>query len=124
LTLGGGGAVTAISAAEGPYIPWWLVLLEGLAALILGILLLLKPGMTLVVLVQVVGFFFFVDGVFNLVSIFFDRSTWVWKFILGILGILAGIVVIEHPLWSAVLVPTTLVILLGTYGIVTGAVSV
>jgi len=36
----------------GPDVPWWLVLLEGIALVILGILLFASPGMTTLILVQ------------------------------------------------------------------------
>lgn len=41
----------------------------------------------------------------------------------GILGILAGIVVLQHPLWSTLLVPAILVILLGVQAIISGGAS-
>lgn len=37
---------------------WWLVLLQGIAVLILGILLLAAPEMTITVLIQFLGAFF------------------------------------------------------------------
>ena len=42
---------TTASAAPSP-IPWWLVLIQGIAALIVGFFLLISPGMTTVVLVS------------------------------------------------------------------------
>ena len=48
--------------AESGDIPWWLVLIEGIALLILGLLLLANPGMTTIILVQVIGIFWFIDG--------------------------------------------------------------
>lgn len=100
--------------------PWWLLLLEGIAAIIIGVFLLISPGMTTLVLVQFLGFYWLFCGVLSLVSLFVDRSNWGWKLCAGILGIIAGLIVIRHPLWSAVLVPTTLVWLLGILGIVEG----
>ena len=38
----------------------------------------------------------------------------------SILGVLAGIVVLQHPLWSTVLVPGIYVIILGVQGIILG----
>ncbi|MGB7570211.1 MAG: DUF308 domain-containing protein, partial [Methanothrix sp.] len=38
-----------------------------------------------------------------------DRTDWVWRAVNGILGILAGIVVINYPLFSALFIPATLV---------------
>ena len=103
--------------------PWWLVLLEGIAAAIIGLFLLSAPGATLFVLVQVLGIFWLVGGLFRIVSIFLDTSLWGWKLIAGALGIVAGIVVLQHPVWSSVLVPAIYVIILGIQGLVLGGVN-
>ena len=103
--------------------PWWLVLLEGIAAAIIGLFLLAAPGATLFVLIQIVAIFWLVGGIFRIISIFLDSSLWGWKLIGGALGILAGIVVLQHPLWSTVLVPAIYVIILGIQGLVLGGVS-
>ena len=103
--------------------PWWLVLLEGIVAAILGLFLLTAPGATLFVLVQVLGIFWLVGGLFRIVSIFLDSSLWGWKLVGGVLGILAGIVVMQHPLWSSVLVPAIYVIILGIQALISGGVS-
>jgi uncharacterized membrane protein HdeD (DUF308 family) len=102
---------------------WWLVLLEGIAAAIIGLFLLTAPGATLFVLVQVLGIFWLVGGLFRIVSIFIDTSLWGWKLVGGVLGIVAGIVVLQHPLWSSVLVPAVYVIILGIQGLVLGGVN-
>jgi uncharacterized membrane protein HdeD (DUF308 family) len=108
---------------EGTPIPWWLVLLEGIAAVIIGLFLLTSPGITLLYLVQVIGFFWLIRGVLQIVSIFVDSSLWGWKLIGGIIGILAGILVLQHPLWSTLLLPALLVIILGLQGLVSGGAS-
>ena len=53
--------------------PLWLVLLEGIAALILGFLLLTNTPETVFVVVQFVGVYWLIDGIFRLVSIFLDH---------------------------------------------------
>src|SRR3954471_13924503 len=102
--------------------PWWLVLLEGIFAAIFGFLLLIAPGGTLIFLVQVLGFYLLIGGILRIVSIFIDTSLWGWKLVGGILGILAGILVLQHPLWSTVLVPAIYIIILGIQGIVLGGI--
>src|SRR5215208_994981 len=102
---------------------WWLVLLEGIAAAIIGLFLLTAPGATLFVLVQVLGIFWLVGGIFRIVSIFIDTSLWGWKLVGGVLGIVAGIVVLQHPLWGSVLVPAIYVVILGIQGLVLGGVN-
>ena len=103
--------------------PWWLVLLEGIVAAILGLFLPTAPGATLFVLIQVLGIFWLVGGLFRIVSIFLESSLWGWKLVGGVLGIIAGIVVLQHPLWSSVLVPAIYVLILGIQGLVLGGVN-
>jgi uncharacterized membrane protein HdeD (DUF308 family) len=103
--------------------PWWLVLLEGIFAAIFGLLLLIAPGSTLVFLVQVLGFYLLIYGVFRIVSMFIDSSLWGLKLAVGIVGIIAGIAMLEHPLWSAIAVPTYLVYIIGFVAILQGIVG-
>jgi uncharacterized membrane protein HdeD (DUF308 family) len=103
--------------------PWWLVLLEGIFAAIFGILLLIAPGATLIFLVQVLGFYLLITGILRLVSIFVDRSSWGLKLLGGIFGIIAGIVLLNHPLWSAIAIPTYIVYVVGFLAIFEGFVD-
>ena len=112
----------AVQNGGGRTIPWWLVLLEGIAAVIIGILLLAEPRMTITVLIWILGIYWFVAGIFSIISIFIDSSAWGWKLFIGILGILAGLVIMRHPLWSSLLVPTVAVIVLGIQGLIMGVV--
>ena len=114
-------AITGSSDRE--MVPWWLVLLEGIAILILGILLLIKPGMTTLIFVQFIGIYWLISGIFQIIGIFLDSSMWGWKLFAGILGILAGIVVVQHPLWSPVVLASTLIIILGIQGIIYGGIG-
>ena len=104
--------------------PWWLVLIEGIALVILGILWFASPGMTTLVAVTFLGAYWLVAGVFEIIGIFMDKSMWGWKLFTGILGIIAGIIVMRHPLWSSALVGATLVIILGIQGLIIGGVRI
>ena len=103
--------------------PWWLILMAGVLNLIVGILLLANPAKTAVALAWVLGFYWFVQGILILVAMFLDHSAWGWKMFMGVLGILAGIVVMRHPIASALVVPSILVLLLGIQGLVMGGIS-
>jgi len=104
---------------------WWLFLLQGLAGILLGIMLLAAPGQTLVALVNFLGFYWLITGVLELVRVFVDRSVpWVWSLLAGLIGIAAGVLVLKHPLLAALTVPTVLVILLGVQGLIMGAVEI
>jgi uncharacterized membrane protein HdeD (DUF308 family) len=103
---------------------WWIPLLEGIAAIIIGILLFTNTEQTVFTLVLFLGIWWFIGGIIDLVSLFVDRTQWGWKLFSGILGIIAGLIIIRHPWWASVLVPATLVWLLGILGIIIGAVAI
>ncbi len=109
---------------ETPRIPWWVILLTGIAALILGFLLLTEPGMTTLALVQFLGVYWFVAGIFSIVEIFLNSHNWGWKLVLGVIGILAGITILRHPITSAIFIPSLIVIFVAIEGIIFGFVSV
>jgi uncharacterized membrane protein HdeD (DUF308 family) len=103
--------------------PWWLILLGGILNLIVGILLLINPAKTAIAFAWVLGLYWFVQGIFVLVGMFLDHSAWGWKLFMGVIGILAGIVVMRHPIASAVAIPSILVLLLGIQGLIFGGIS-
>jgi len=112
------------AGAYGVPVPWWAVLLQGVVGVLVGLALLVTPAPATVALVQLVGLYWFVAGVFALVRIFLPgrRVGWGWLLLAGALGIAAGMLVLQHPLWSAVVVPTVLMVYLGAYGIVIGLI--
>src|SRR6188474_1829326 len=100
--------------------PRWLVVVQGIAGVLFGLLLIAAPGATSVVVVQIIGIYWLISGVVALVGLAWDRSGWGWTVVRGLLGIVAGLVVIRHPLWSTIIVGATLVGLLGIIGICLG----
>ena len=104
---------------------WWLFLLQGIAGIILGLMLLTAPGVTIVALVTFLGFYWLIMGILALVRVFVDRSVpWIWSLLIGIVGILAGIFVVRHPLLAALTVPTVIVIILGVEGLIMGVLEI
>lgn len=100
--------------------PWWLILIEGIAFVILGFFLLTAPANALLVLVQFLGIWWLVSGILDIVSLFIDHTAWGWKLFSGIIGIIAGIVILQHPLTAAVIVPGILVLVVGVLGLIQG----
>jgi uncharacterized membrane protein HdeD (DUF308 family) len=104
---------------------WWFFLLEGIAGIILGLMLVTAPGITMVALVTFLGFYWLIMGILALVRMFVDRSVpWIWSLLIGVVGILAGIVVVRHPLLAAFTVPTVIVIVLGVEGLIMGVLEI
>jgi uncharacterized membrane protein HdeD (DUF308 family) len=116
-------STTAISPQQSNI--WWIFLLQGVMAIILGLMFLTAPGETLVAVVTFLGFYWLITGMLALVRVFVDRSVpWVWSLLTGIVGILAGIFVLHHPLLAALTVPTALVIILGVQGFIMGVLDI
>lgn len=103
--------------------PWWIPLIEGIALVIAGILLFVSPIRTTLFLVQVLALYWFLFGIFEIVSIFVDRSAWGWKLVGGILGILAGYYILSQPVAGTLILGFSLVIVLGIQALILGVVN-
>ena len=106
---------------------WWLVLLRGIAAVILGILFFTNPGATLIVIMTFLGAYWLVDGMFTLVASMQgmkENKHWGWGIFVGILSILAGISVFLQPVRSALFTTTFLVYFMGFMILVSGFSSI
>ncbi len=103
--------------------PWWLVLIEGILLIILGIFLFANPFRTVASLVWVLGLYWLVRGVIDLVSLIWDRSMWGWKIFAGILSIVAGWIILQNPISSTAILGVTTVWILGFIGIFIGISS-
>ena len=99
------------------------LLLGGITSLIFGVLLLTWTGATLTVITLLIGLWWLIQGLFLILGVFQNRSQWIWKLLSGVIGVLAGILVLQHPLQSALILPATLVFILGIMGIVIGITS-
>lgn len=100
-----------------------MVLIEGIAVVLLGLFLLLRPSITAVVLVQFIGVWWLVQGVVSLVGLFGDRSQWGLKLLMGVLGIVAGALVIAQPLLSPIIMGAIYIVILGVNGLIMGVVE-
>ena len=106
--------------------PWWVILMAGIAATIVGAILLwgsldLKVE-TYLILIAVLGIYWLVQGILDLVSIFVDHSMWGWKLFIGIISIIAGAAVLAYPVVAAVSLPKIFALVLGFWGLINGIV--
>ncbi len=102
---------------------WWLLLLQGIAALILGILMVTYPAATLVVIAVYIGVYLLISGLLSFIRMFMVPADRVWSLLNGIIGVLAGFFILRHPLYSAVLVPAILVIVLAIQVLIMGVID-
>lgn len=100
---------------------WWSLLLAGVAALLLGVLLVTSPERTVVALVAFIGAYWVVRGVIGLAEVLTAPHTHRgWRLFAAIVSILAGGFVLAYPLVNSVLLPLTFVITLGVLAVVSG----
>jgi len=107
--------------------PWWLLLIEGILIASVGAILLFSSATstkieTWIVLVVLLGFYWFFRGIMDLVSMFVDHTAWGWKLFMGIVGILAGGYILVHPALSAAVLPQIMVLVLGIWGLMQGII--
>ena len=114
---------------EAPPVRWWVPLVEGILAILIGIWFFTQPVATSVGFVLAIGIYWFVVGVIDLVRLFWDRTRWGWKLFSGIVGILAGGMIVSgilgqnHPLGTAFVVGSTFTIVVGLMGIIYGIIA-
>jgi uncharacterized membrane protein HdeD (DUF308 family) len=70
--------------------------------------------------VLLLGIYLFIAGIFRIVGIFLDSSSWGWKLAAGILCLVAGLAILSDPLWSTTLASTWLVIFVGFLAMLQG----
>jgi len=99
---------------------WWALALRGVIAVLFGLLAFLIPGVTLVSLVMLFGFYAILDGVFDIVSAI-KAPGHHWPLLVeGIVGILAGIVTFLWPGITAMV----LLYLIAFWAILTGVLEI
>jgi uncharacterized membrane protein HdeD (DUF308 family) len=106
--------------------PWWLTLISGILAVIVGGVLLWSPAKTKIetyqVLVALIGIWWLVQGILDIIHIFTDHSMWGWKLFIGIVSIIAGGYVLMYPIAAAVALPKIFVLVLGIWGLMYGII--
>jgi uncharacterized membrane protein HdeD (DUF308 family) len=106
---------------------WWTFVLRGIFAILFGVLTFVMPGMALLTLVFVFGFYAIADGIFNLIGAFShqrapdERRLPGWALaVQGIFGIIAGCLAFFIPGLTAL----ALLFLIAGGAIATGVFSI
>ncbi len=105
-------------------LPWWVILLLGIAAILVGLALVLSPRNTAIAVMRVVGVVTMLGGAVTIVRIPWDRRVWGWKLSGGALAIIVGWGIFTQPLVSAYLVSAIIFWTAGVGVLVAGAVAV
>ncbi len=99
---------------------WPAVMMVGLVTLVLGIVIISWPQETLVVISILLGIQLVVFGVYRLINVFAHDIEYrgLLAFV-GIVGIIAGVVVLRHPFETVVV----LAVVLGAVWVITGVID-
>ena len=107
--------------------PWWVMLIQGIAALVVGVALLWSPGKSnpaqvYLILVGLLGLWWLFQGFVDIFSLFIDRTAWGWKLFMGIVSIIAGAYILMYPIATALMLPKLFVLVLGLWGLMYGVI--
>lgn len=104
----------------------WLNFLAGLVAALVGIVLIVAPGLAVVTGVQILGVFWLVAGVAALVEAFARRTETspALLVVLGIVGIVVGLFSLFNPVAVSYLTASVAVITAGALAVAYGIVSI
>lgn len=117
-------ASSGSQAAAMPRRPWWLTLILGVFAIIVGALLLFGTTSTKVetwtTLVALLGLYWLIRGISDIIYMFVDHRGWGWRLFMGLISILAGGYILVYPTIAAVALPQIFLLILGIWGIIQG----
>jgi uncharacterized membrane protein HdeD (DUF308 family) len=101
---------------------WWATLIRGFGWILFGVALYARPGISLLALTFLFGFFAMVDGIANALSALAGQEHEHWWMVLlsGVLGILVGLVTFFNPGATTL----TLLLFIAIWAIVTGIVEI
>jgi uncharacterized membrane protein HdeD (DUF308 family) len=106
---------------------WWVPLVQGIAALAIGLLLLARPASTLVILTIFLGAYWLVGGFFDAVGAVSRRASdrhWAFALAGGILSGIVGLLLLGQPVLGALVTSLTVVSFIAIGAVVSGILSV
>lgn len=78
---------------------WWIVLIQGLLFLTLGIIFVMSPDDTLKTLIQILAIYWLLSGALTIVSSTIGdyKGSRTWGFLAGLVSLVAGIFMLAYP---------------------------
>ena len=116
--------VTESEVADLKLFPWWLLLLWGILALLIGVAFFMTPGVTTALIITFLGAYWFVGGLFTLISLVADKSNLGWKIFLGIIYIIAGLLILLQPIYAMFFIVPFFVIFIGFWAVFIGVAHI
>src|ERR1700716_2553172 len=102
---------------------WWMLALRGVIAILFGILALLWPGITLLVLVGMFAAYAILSGAVSIIAAVKNRDSdkgWWLILLLGLISIGAGVIAVFYPDLTAL----ALVLVMGANALITGVLDI
>ncbi len=101
---------------------WKLFLAEGIVMMVLGLLAIAVPEVASLAITIVIGWLFFVGGIFRTISVLQHRSMpgFAWSLLTAVLAILLGLVLVLRPIAGVL----TLTIWLGAFFLIEGIAAI
>ncbi|HLZ59479.1 MAG TPA: HdeD family acid-resistance protein [Ktedonosporobacter sp.] len=104
-------------------IPWWMLLIEGLAGIIIGLLAFFSPLITAIALIELIAIWAIIVGFMQIISAITLRDAITGEWILalsGILSVILGVLLFFQPINGLL----SITWLIGIYAIVFGAIAI
>ncbi len=121
MTMAAGAQTGAQQAQQRP---WWATLIIGIAGIVLGAIMLWAAPQTKVetyrLLIALVGLWWVVTGVLDLVHMFQDHTQWGWKLFMGVVSLLAGGWILMYPVAAGLALPSIFVLVIGIWALMYG----
>ena len=106
---------------------WKMVVVQGILTLAVGVFIIVHPQRTIVALLHILGVFWVLEGGLLVIAAAFGHIYEIrWGALLGrgLLSILAGVVILSHPLVSAAITLSRLASILGLLALVFGLMEI
>jgi uncharacterized membrane protein HdeD (DUF308 family) len=106
---------------------WWVPLVQGLAALAIGLMLWTQPGPTLVGLTMFLGAYWLISGVSDVIGAVSRRQSdqhWGLALLSGLVASLAGLLLLGQPVIGALATSIALVSVVAVAAIASGILSI
>jgi uncharacterized membrane protein HdeD (DUF308 family) len=97
MTRGDPDAGSAVGRITGN---WWALALRAIAAILIGLFALTRPGITLIALITLFGVYALADGLFAIVAAIrgiHARERWGWMMFEGVVGVAVGAIALLNP---------------------------
>jgi uncharacterized membrane protein HdeD (DUF308 family) len=89
--------VAGVTAPAAPTFARILLVIVGILGLFVGLMLIVRPGQSVVTAALVLGFWFTVSGIVQFVRGIAEEEGRVWNLIWGIIGLIAGTIILASP---------------------------